>query len=184
MTKRLCIISAFMLTSLWVFAQEDQADLVENTINKSTIKGHIYFLASDELAGRETGTYGIDVAARYISTTFQRFGVSPVKGATEGYFQEVPLVRNVTPEIYALQVGDDAVNAEDLLRVEGSGITLESDYIFLNYGTEEDFDNKKIEGKIAVVLAGQKDNQDYRFVYQASAKKINFSKGSWGYRNN
>lgn len=175
MTKKLWIISALMLTSLWVVAQ-DQAELVTNTIKKSTIKGHIYFLASDELAGRETGTPGIDVAARYISTTFQRYGVSPVEGATEGYFQEVPLVKNVAPEAYALQVGSEAVNSEDLLRMEGSGIELTSDFVFLNYGTEEDFDNKKINGKIAVVLAGQKDNQDYRFVYQASAKKSSLAK--------
>lgn len=175
MTKKIWIIGALMLTSLWVVAQ-DEAELVENTIKKSTIKGHIYFLASDELAGRETGTPGIDVAARYLSTTFQRYGVSPVEGAKEGYFQEVPLVKNVAPEAYALQVGTEAVDAENLLRVEGSGIELESDYIFLDYGTEEDFDDKKVEGKIAVVLAGQKDNQDYRFVYQASAKKSTLAK--------
>ncbi|WP_296618596.1 M28 family peptidase [Marivirga sp.] len=177
MTKKLWIISALMLTSLWVFAQ-DEAELVENTIQKSTIKGHIYFLASDELAGRETGTHGIDVAAKYIATTFQRYGVSPVKGATDGYFQEVPLVKNVAPNAYALQLGEEAVNAENLLRIEGSGVDLQSDYIFLNYGTEEDFDNKKTEGKIAVVIAGHKDNQDYRFVYQASAKKSTLAKES------
>ncbi|WP_375580789.1 M28 family peptidase [Marivirga tractuosa] len=175
MTKKLWIISALMLTSLWVVAQ-DQVELVENTIKKSTIEGHIYFLASDELGGRETGTPGIDVAARYISTTFQRYGVSPVEGATEGYFQEVPLVKNVAPEAYALQVGNEAVAAENLVRVEGSSVELKSDYVFLNYGTEEDFDNKKIEGKIAVVLAGQEDNQDYRFVYQASGKKSSLAK--------
>jgi hypothetical protein len=175
MTKKLWIISALMLTSLWVVAQ-NEAELVENTIQKSTIKGHIYFLASDELAGRETGTLGIDVAARYISTTFQRYGVSPVEGASEGYFQEVPLVKNVSPEAYALKIGAEAINSENLLRVEGSGVDVESDYIFLNYGTEEDFNDKKIEGKIAVVLAGQKDNQDYRFIYQASAKKSTLAK--------
>ena len=175
MTKKLWIISALMLTSLWVVAQ-NQAELVENTIQKSTIKGHIYFLASDELAGRETGTLGIAVAARYISTTFQRYGVSPVEGASEGYFQEVPLVKNVSPEAYALKIGAEAINSENLLRVEGSGVDVESDYIFLNYGTEEDFNDKKIEGKIAVVLAGQKDNQDYRFIYQASAKKSTLAK--------
>lgn len=175
MKKKTWIIGVLMLTSFWVAAQ-DEAKLVENTIIKSTIKGHIYFLASDELAGRETGTPGIDVAAKYLATTFIRYGVSPVKGATEGYFQKVPLVKNVAPNAYALQVGEDAVNAENLMRLEGSGVNLESDYIFLNYGTEEDFDNREIEGKIAVVLAGQKDNQDYRFVYQSSAKKSSLAK--------
>ncbi|SMG27763.1 Peptidase family M28 [Marivirga sericea] len=175
MTKKLWIIAALMLTSLWTVAQ-DEAELVKYTIKKNTIKGHIYFLASDELAGRETGTPGIDVAAKYISTTFQRYGVAPVEGATEGYFQEVPLVKNVAPNAYALKIGEDVVKAENLLRVEGSGVDLESDYIFLNYGSEEDFNKKNIEGKIAVVIAGQKDNQDYRFIYQASGKKSSLAK--------
>jgi len=175
MTKKLWIVSAFMLIPFWVVAQ-DQAELVENTIKKSTIEGHIYFLASDELAGRETGTPGIDVAARYISTTFQRYGVSPVKGATEGYFQEVPLVKNIAPEAYGIKIGKEAVDAENILRLEGSGVNVESDFVFLNYGTEEDFNNSNIKGKVVVVFAGQKDNQDYRFVYQASAKKSNLAK--------
>lgn len=177
MTKKLWILLVLALSSFSVFAQND-AELVKSTIHKSTIKGHIYFLASDELAGRDIGTPGIEVAARYISTTFQRYGVSPVEGATEGYFQNVPLVKNVAPESYGFQVGDEEVSAEDLLRVDGSDVQLKSDYIFLNYGTEEDFDNKKIEGKIAVVLAGQKDNQDYRFVYQASAGKSRLAKAA------
>jgi hypothetical protein len=175
MTKKIWIIAALILSPYCLFAQND-AEIVKNTIKKSTIEGHIYFLASDELAGRETGTHGIDVAAKYISTTFQRYGVSPVEGATEGYFQEVPLVKNIAPEAYAIKIGENAVNPEDLLRIEGSNVELESDYVFLNYGTEEDFAKKKIDGKVAVVLAGQKDNQDYRFVYQASAKKSNLAK--------
>ncbi|WKK75659.1 M28 family peptidase [Marivirga salinae] len=175
MTKKTWIIGALMLTSLWVVAQ-DQAELVENTIKRSTIEGHIYFLASDELAGRETGTPGIDVAARYISTTFQRYGVSPVEGATEGYFQEAPLVKNIAPEAYGIKIGKEAVDAENILRLEGSGVNVESDFVFLNYGTEEDFNNSNIKGKIVVVFAGQKDNQDYRFVYQASVKKSNLAK--------
>ena len=175
MNRKMWIIGVLMLNTLWIAAQ-DEAQMVENTIKKSTIKGHIYFLASDELAGRETGTQGIDVAAKYIATTLQRYGVAPVEGADEGYFQNVPLVKNVEPEAYSLQIGDEAINAQDLLRIEGSGVEIRSDYVFLNYGTEKDFNNKELDGKIAVVLAGQKDNQDYRFVYQASSKKSNLAK--------
>ncbi len=81
MNNKIWIFGALLLSSFHLLAQ-DETELVKNTIKKSTIKGHIYFLASDELAGRETGTHGIDVAARYISTTFQRYGVSPVEGAS------------------------------------------------------------------------------------------------------
>lgn len=175
MNNKIWIIGALLISSFHVLAQEE-AELVKNTIKKSTIKGHIYFLASDELAGRETGTPGIDVAARYISTTFQRYGVSPVEGASEGYFQEVPLVQNIAPDAYALQVDGESVASENLIRVEGSDVNSKPDYVFLNYGTEEDFANDDVEGKVAVLLAGQEGNQDYRFVYQASAKKTRLAK--------
>jgi len=174
--KKLSILSVFMLMSFVIFAQSDE-ELVRNTIKKNTIKGHIYFLASDELAGRETGTPGIDVAARYIATTFQRYGVSPVPGATEGYFQEVPLVKNVAPEAYALQIGGRQVAPEDLIRAEGSDVDLTTDqYVFVDYGSEEDFTGKDLKGKIAVAKAGSEDNQDLNFVYQLSAKKSVYAK--------
>ncbi len=150
---------------------QTEAELVESQIDKPTIKGHIYFLASDELRGRETGSPEIDIAAKYLSTTFRRYGVAPVPGATDGYFQQVPLVKTITPDAYSLKIGDKTVDPENLLRIEGADIKKESDFIFVTYGTDKDFDTKKIAGKIAVVLAGTEDAQDWRSVYMESAAK-------------
>jgi hypothetical protein len=144
---------------------------VRSTIQKSTIKGHIYFLASDELRGRETGSPEIDIAARYLSTTFQRYGVAPVPGATEGYFQEVPLVKNIAPDAYSLVLGDITVSPDNLMRIEGSGIKENAEIVFVGHGTEKDFKNKKVEGKIVVALAGTEKAADLRAVFTESANK-------------
>jgi len=46
-------------------------------VDASAIKRHIEFLASDALAGRKTGTDGIEEAATYIIKEFQQAGVKP-----------------------------------------------------------------------------------------------------------
>lgn len=63
------------------------------TVDKETIKEHIYYLASDELRGRDTGSPEILEAAAYIENELKSYGAEPVPGS-DGYFQPVPLRKN------------------------------------------------------------------------------------------
>src|ERR1700693_2544927 len=55
------------------------------------IRAHVKFLASDLLEGRGTGQRGGDIAAEYIATQFELYGLKP--GAEDGtYFQNVPMM--------------------------------------------------------------------------------------------
>ncbi len=175
MTNRIITAAFFCLVNFGLNAQSDE-ELVKSTIEKSTIEGHIYFLAADELRGRETGSPEIDIAARYLSTTFRRYGVAQVPGATEGYFQEVPLVKTIAPDAYSLKIGDLTVNPQNLMRLEGSGIEESADIIFVGHGTEKDFKSKKIEGKIVIALAGTETANDLRTVFTESANKTKRAK--------
>ena len=47
-------------------------------------------LADDLLEGRETGTRGFDIAARYVAAQFAQYGVQP-KGDAGSYLHAVPL---------------------------------------------------------------------------------------------
>jgi hypothetical protein len=49
-------------------------------IRADRIRGHMAFLADDLLEGRETGTRGFDLAARYVATQFQALGLRPFAG--------------------------------------------------------------------------------------------------------
>lgn len=51
-----------------------------------SLKKDITYLASDELQGRETGTFGADLAANYIVERFKELGLQP-KGENNSYFQ-------------------------------------------------------------------------------------------------
>src|SRR5438876_6459948 len=54
-------------------------------ISAQSLHGHIWFLASDLLEGRDTPSRGLDVAAEYIAAQFRRAGLKPSGG--DGYFQ-------------------------------------------------------------------------------------------------
>jgi Zn-dependent M28 family amino/carboxypeptidase len=56
----------------------------------ATIKSHVEFLADDLLEGREAGTRGHDLAARYVASQFARNGLRPA-GDAGTFLQRVPL---------------------------------------------------------------------------------------------
>lgn len=55
------------------------------TIRAASLKGHLSFLASDLLEGRDTPSRGQDLAAEYIAAQFRRAGLEPI--GDDGYFQ-------------------------------------------------------------------------------------------------
>lgn len=57
-------------------------------LDAKALQAHIGFLASDLLEGRDTPSPGLDVAAQYIASQFQRAGLEPA--GTAGYFQIAP----------------------------------------------------------------------------------------------
>ncbi len=62
----------------------DQAAALDR-ITADSLKGHLSFLASDLLEGRDTPSRGLDIAAEYIAAQFRRAGLEPI--GDDGYFQ-------------------------------------------------------------------------------------------------
>lgn len=58
------------------------------SIDSNDLKGHIFYLASDFLGGRETGKAGNERAARYAADYFQKYGYSAIDENGD-YFQEI-----------------------------------------------------------------------------------------------
>ena len=54
-------------------------------ISAESMRGHLTFLASDLLEGRDTPSRGLDLAAEYIAGQFRAIGLEPA--GNEGYFQ-------------------------------------------------------------------------------------------------
>lgn len=72
---------------------DPQAEPANITINR--LRGHVYFLASDYLAGRVAGSSGYRVAAEYAVSQFAAAGLQPFQSDRQdhdGFLQTVPLV--------------------------------------------------------------------------------------------
>jgi len=148
--------------------------LTESTVNVNTIKGHIYFLASDEMAGRDTPSNELNIAARYLATTLERYGVKKIPGA-DSYLQPVPM-KKITPATSGtIKVDNTSFKlAEDFLLLSGEDVDVEGEIVFLNHGTEEDFANGNAKDKIVVTLAGyegQSNPQEWFFAGREKQKR-------------
>jgi len=89
-----CATSAPKPTTAAVDANgfSDTAKSAAAGIRPEAIASHIRFLADDLLAGRDPGTPGYDVAARYVASELQAIGLRPA-GESGTYFQKVPFLR-------------------------------------------------------------------------------------------
>src|SRR6185295_16693570 len=86
MTRSITLAAALVATTTVAIAQRSEPDF-----SAERFKAHVTFLADDLLEGREAGTRGHEIAARYIASQFALIGAKP--GAKDGsYFQSVALV--------------------------------------------------------------------------------------------
>jgi hypothetical protein len=76
-------------------------------VTRAEIEAHVRYLASDELAGRFTGTENADRAARYIALVLERQGIEPA-GDAGSFLQDVPMSRARPSKIPELRFTDRA----------------------------------------------------------------------------
>ncbi len=82
-------------------------------ISANSLRGHLSFLASDLLEGRDTPSRGLDLAAEYIAAQFRRAGLEPV--GDDGYFQTANWqVAGPDPSsfYFAFQNGEQAIRVD------------------------------------------------------------------------
>lgn len=147
--------------------------MAESTVTQNNIKSHIYYLASNELKGRDTGSDGLNIAAKYIATSLMRYGVKPLNGeGVEGYYQDVPLVNETPASEGVFKFGKHSFPiADGFLMMRGGNTSLESELVFANYGTEEDLKDLDVDGKMVVVLCGFEGENNPQQWFMAMSKK-------------
>ncbi len=138
------------------------------------IKAHVTFLADDLLEGREAGTRGHEIAARYIASQFALLGVKPgVRGG--GYLETVNLLESALtgPKptltlrtargVHALSHGGAALIRGPLV---GGAVKLGAPLVFVGFGMKDatlgfdDYEGLDVRGKIAVALRGSPKDMD------------------------
>ncbi|WKN46232.1 M28 family peptidase [Tunicatimonas pelagia] len=165
----LTIIGFF--TGLLAFSQVTSKNSIPNIVNQSQVEAHVRFLASDELKGRDTGSPELDIAAQYIASYFQGYGVQPLDSANS-YFQPVSLFNESPPTAATLSFqGEEFQLVKDMLLLAGDSLSKESPTVFVNYGMPEDLEGVDLEGKIAVALLGRPGDTNPQSAFFASPQK-------------
>lgn len=90
------VLTVTTLTSLLGASATQQVALpasADTAVSATRIRADVEFLADDLLEGRETGTRGYDLAARYVASALTAAGYAA--GADDGtYFQQVPFIES------------------------------------------------------------------------------------------
>jgi Zn-dependent M28 family amino/carboxypeptidase len=129
--------------------------------------GHVAFLASDAMNGRDTGSPEHQKAAEYVASEFRKSGLEP--GGTNGYFQSVSFrSRRIVEERSSLDLlrangvvepvvlGDEATFS---MRIEPAP-AVEAPIVFAGYGLQvpevkhDDLAGLDVKGKIVLHLTG------------------------------
>jgi hypothetical protein len=133
--------------------------------SQAAIRAHAEFLADDLLEGREAGTRGFEVAARYAATRFAQYGLDP--GADGGFLQRVPFRKTQLLESSVEIAGRDGRTAliykEDYLfsaRGAHPRFELSAPIVFVGHGIDapdlghRDYEGVDVEGKIVMLVSG------------------------------
>src|ERR1700687_4891122 len=93
-------------------ASQRGADL----ITAAQMRAFLYFIASDEMEGRDTPSRGLDTTAKFIAMNLGRWGFKPA-GDDGTFFQKIALRR------------DYLERAETRIQLNGQTLSLGDDYI-------------------------------------------------------
>ena len=157
------------------FAPDVQAAVA--SIDPERIRAHVKFLADDLLEGRGTGTRGGDIAARYIASQFELYGLQPA-GDDGSYLQRVDFQgvqtlpttsASLAPAQGApvdLKLGEDYVVGN---QTQTESVDVDAPVVFVGYGIEapeygwNDFRGVDVRGKVVLVIVNEPPSSDPKF---------------------
>lgn len=131
-------------------------------------RAHVAFLADDLLEGRDTGSRGYAIAAGYVASQFESFGLKP--GGTDGsWYQQVPFqktTRGMDRGTVTISgpAGERRFGHADNVLIRPSlfeaKLDVEAPLMFVGYGIEDerlglnDYQGLDVKGCIVVALRG------------------------------
>lgn len=172
----LFIVCALALAPWSAHAAETKAtnnpaklNLALDSISANSLRSDVFFVASDELAGRDTPSEGLKITARFLRARLERLGWQP--GAKDGYFypwnlentgvdlQACGLDLGTGDKARSLQLGKDYWLGRFSARLDAP---LQGGLVFGGDGSKEALEKLAAEGKWVLVLDPEKDLREAR----------------------
>ncbi len=172
----------------------------EGSIDGEKIRAHVKFLSDDLLEGRGPGLRGAEIAAQYIATQFELYGLKP-GGDNETYMQQINFVgMNAIPakttmslvpkhaagigiELYSIDLtyGDDYTVSNRTLTPT---VDVDAPIVFVGYGVTapefgwNDYAGVDVKGKVILCIVGDPPSDDPKFF---GGKALTYY-GRWTYK--
>ncbi len=148
------ILFTLMVSAMLSVNAQKLVKTINSEVDKEELRSHLYFIASDAMRGRNTGTVENEIAAQYIASRFESYGVKRAPGA-ESYFQQVSLMKSVSLRKANLTVGDKSFELEtDMVFYTAKNGAFNGEVIYVGYGLEEDLKGLDLKGKVVVAKTG------------------------------
>lgn len=199
---KLLLISKILLLFFTVGLYAQNLESGMEIISAKELKKHLKYLGSDLFAGRGTGELGGELAAKYLALQFKEIGLEPI-GDNNTYYQYVPLHGSKAEKSSELYVYSDGNNfrlnlEKDFLMLntgEQTYLPLPVPLVFVGYGIiapeydYNDYQSIDVEGKVAVMLAGEPTSDRKNFFdgkastvysYPESKERLAISRGARG----
>jgi Peptidase family M28/PA domain len=167
----LALILTFIFSSLvaaqTVTKKGSPAMKATENITAAQMRDYLYFIASDEMEGRDTPSRGLDTTAKFIGMNLSRWGFKPA-GDNGTYYQKIALRRDAL-DMAATKLNIDGKTltyGEDFFRWSGSGTAANAPLVYVKDGwmikskNIDALSGVDVAGKI-VVLYSQGFNQRY-----------------------
>ncbi len=130
------------------------------TVSADEIRSDLYFIASDELEGRDTPSAGLKIAARFLRARLQRLGWQP--GAKDGYFYTWQLEKKgLDADKCHVEFGGQSLTLGKEYYLSGFGVNVAREasgsIVCLGEAKAEDVEKLDVEGKWVLVLDREQD---------------------------
>jgi hypothetical protein len=153
----------FLLFLILITVSNAQKKWSDPTISVKDLKAHLFYLASDDMKGRFSGSPEERIAADYIRNQFESYGLEPLFDGN--YFQDFPFIERL--ELTSNNSAEILINDEKLtLKIRDDFITvpfsgkaeLKARLVFAGYGISsenleyDDYESIDVKDKIVIIL--------------------------------
>ena len=182
-------LAATLAAALGVAVLAQTTPAAAPNFSADAFRAHVTFLADDLLEGREAGTRGYDIAARYVATQFAALGAQPAVNG--GWFQPVPFIRTVNEGASRLIVGGQSFGNDAIVfrtSPDPAALAIDAGVVFVGYGLDipargfDDYAGLDVRGRIVVALSGTPDNvpSDVAAHLNAEKRRMAAARGAIG----
>lgn len=188
----LALVTALLFTCA-VSAQEKLKPVPDNfkkgfdSIKAIDAFNYVYFLASDELEGRDTASQGMRIARNYVASLYSIWGLKPA-GGNNSYHQYIDMQETLEGGEFWAQVTSSAGGAKFVNGVDyragrgGASGEVSAKVVFAGYGISapdknyDDFAGIDVKGKFVAILNGVpgEDRKDSPFAGAGGRGKYGF----------